>query len=76
MNYLNDPNISYKAKGIMTIILNEGYENADKMLSYSKDGRASYVAGMNELKKHGYVELKQVNNGQGYITWVLNVLKK
>lgn len=75
MNFLTDPKISFKAKGIMATILNEGYVNGETMLSRSKDGRRSYDGGISELKEQGYIELKQVND-DGRIKWVLNILKK
>lgn len=76
MSYLLDPNISLKAKGIMATILNDGYESREKMLEKSTDGKASYQAGINELKKHGYIELVQTRDEKGFIEWKMNVLKK
>lgn len=76
MNYLLDPKLSYKAKGIMTTFLEVGYESREQMLGLTIEGKASYQAGLNELKDNGYVELRKTRSKEGYIDWELVILKK
>lgn len=52
---LNDPRLSFKAKGLYGYIQSkpDGWEfSADKILTQTKDGRDGINAGLNELEKY------------------------
>lgn len=56
--FLNDENLSWKAKGILVYILNAKDDRVgvrDKMIEHAKDGVRSTYAGINELLDNGYL---------------------
>lgn len=76
---LYDERLSWKAKAIHVFMLSKPdnwtfyYE---EMMQWAKDGKDSFVSGMNELKKFGYVkkERRRVDGGKfDYITVVYEV---
>lgn len=69
---LNDERLSWKAKGIMAYMLSmpdDWVFYMDELTSHSTDGKASFRAGFNELKKCGYIERKPVREGQRIKEW-------
>lgn len=69
---LNDTRLSWKAKGIMAYMLSmpdDWIFYFDELVKHSTDGKASFRAGFNELKKCGYVERRPVREGQRIKEW-------
>lgn len=69
---LNDKRLSWKAKGIMAYMLSmpdDWVFYMDELMTHSTDGKASFRAGFNELKKCGYIERKPIREGQKIKEW-------
>jgi len=69
---LNDNRLSWKAKGIMAYMLSmpdDWVFYMDELMTHSTDGKASFRAGFNELKKCGYIERKPIREGQRIKEW-------
>lgn len=65
VSYLRDPNISAKAKGLLTYLraMPESINPTLKLLtSEFKDGKASIRGGLKELEDHGYIEIEKESN--------------
>ena len=58
-NYLEDPQISWKAKGIMEALypLPEHQRIITTLVKASKDGESSVRSGIDELIKYGYISI-------------------
>ena len=68
--YLYDHELSFKAKGIMTILLSEEHNLKCKsvisfLLKNSKDGKDSLQNGIKELESKGYIKRKSDRNADG-----------
>ncbi|MGR6896970.1 DnaD domain-containing protein [Rummeliibacillus sp. BSL5] len=69
---LNDKRLSWKAKGIIAYMLSmpdDWVFYFDELVKHSTDGKASFRAGLNELKECGYVERRPVRQGQRIKEW-------
>lgn len=70
---LYDERLSWKAKAIHVFMLSKPdnwtfyYE---EMMQWAKDGKDSFISGMNELKKYGYVKKEQRRGSNGKFDWV------
>lgn len=65
---LNDPNLSWKAKGILCKLLSNKSDWAvykSQLQQFSTDGRDSTTAGFNELVKRGYIVAVRRHNSKG-----------
>lgn len=68
--FLNDDNLSWKAKGILTWLLSrqDGWKPLlVDMQQRSKDGRDSTAAGINELVEHGYIVRHKIRDDKGLL---------
>ncbi|GLC88671.1 DnaD domain protein [Lysinibacillus piscis] len=64
---LNDNRLSWRAKGIMAYMLSmpdDWVFYQDELITHSCDGKTAFDGGFKELKKHGYVERRQVKDEQ------------
>ena len=67
MNYLLNNNLSLKAKGTLSLLL--ALKESDIKITYESiqhfatDGKDSVHSALQELKKHGYVNIKKVSTG-------------
>lgn len=64
---LNDKRLSWKAKGILAYMLSmpdDWVFYLDELMTHAPDGKASFRAGFNELKKYGYVERRPIKDGK------------
>jgi hypothetical protein len=70
--FLEDNNLSYKAKGILAYLLSKP-DNwrviVGDLVSCSTDGKASVYAGLKELKEHGYYEKVPIRKGNRIVKW-------
>jgi len=69
--FLEDPNLFYKAKGILAYLLTkpDGWiARVTDMMKRGKDGRDAIYNGLRELQEHGYYHKCQVRDGKGRIT--------
>lgn len=65
---LNDPNLSFKAKGLHAYLLSKPDDwniHIEQLAKVSKEGIEAVKSGLIELKKNGYVELRSIRNEQG-----------
>jgi hypothetical protein len=72
-SFLRDNNISFKAKGLFCYMfsMSEDWNFTIKSIAtQQKDGEASIISAMNELKQYGYITYTKHNNGSG--TYFLN----
>lgn len=63
----NDPNLSFKSKGLWLYLWSkpEGWNFcASRIAKTSKDGRDSVLSGMQELEDKGYIERKKLHTGK------------
>lgn len=68
--HIFDPNLTNKAKGLMTILLalpNTWNFNVNGFTKLSKDGRDSIMGQLSELEKAGYLSKKKIRNEKGQI---------
>ena len=66
--HLGDKNLSLKAVGLLSKILSlpDDWDFSHKgLIAICKDGKDSVISALNELKKSGYLEIKQVNGNGG-----------
>lgn len=68
---IQDPNLSWKAKGILVYLLSlpddwQIYET--ELEKHATDGLSSLKSGMKELINRGYVERNQFRNSKGHFT--------
>jgi len=69
-NCLQDPNLSWKAKGILVYLLSLPDDFViyyDEVITHSADGKSSFRAGIQELIDHGYVIRKRLRNSKGQV---------
>lgn len=73
---INNPKLSFKAKGILTYLLSrpDGWEvNVPDLVNHGTDGPAAIRAGLKELRDCGHIRYNQEREG-GYIRrWVIEV---
>lgn len=68
MNYIEDQNLSFKAKGILSYALSEetpNIFNKKELIESSIDGRDSVTNGLNELIEKGYAKSEESRNLKG-----------
>jgi hypothetical protein len=61
--FIRDPNLSWKAKGIMLYLLSRPDDwvfHEQEVIRHACDGRDSFRAGVRELQKHLYIRKHQV----------------
>lgn len=77
--FLEDKELSWKAKGIMTFMLSKP-DNwtfyLKELIKHSTDGEASFRSGFNELKKRGYVQRVKHRQEDGTFKWETVVYEK
>ena len=69
--FLEDPNLSYKAKGILAYLLTkpDGWiVRVTDLMKHGKDGREAIYNGLKELQAHGYYQKSQVRDERGRIS--------
>jgi len=67
--WIRDPNISYKAKGLLTYLLSHeiGYTiTIGQIIRESGDGKQSVRSALEELIKAGYLETQRTTDERGY----------
>jgi hypothetical protein len=67
--WVRDPNLSYKAKGLLTYLLSHevGYTiTIGQIIRESGDGKQSVRSALEELIKAGYLETKRTTDARGY----------
>lgn len=67
--HLQDKNLSYKAKGLLSFMLSlpEDWDYSMKgLVSVSKENLKAIRSILNELKEHGYVEVHKTRGEKGY----------
>ena len=72
-NFLRDKNISFKAKGLFAYMYSMSKNwnfTISSIAKQQKDGQASIISAMDELKKFGYMEYIKNKDGTG--TYILN----
>jgi len=65
---INNPNLSYKAKGILIYLISkpDGWEvKLEDIAKHSKDGLDAVRSGVNELVKAGYIIRRRIRNKDG-----------
>lgn len=70
-HHLRNKNLSYKAKGLQSVMesLPEDWDYTIKGLAkLGKDGRDSVIAGLKELEQEGYLERRRLRNEKGQVT--------
>jgi hypothetical protein len=67
--WVRDPNITYKAKGLLTYLLSHevGYTiTIGQIIRESGDGKQAVRSALEELIKAGYLETKRTTDARGY----------
>lgn len=67
---LQDPNLSFKAKGVLAYLLSkpEGWRaNYQDIVNHGRDGTESVRSGMAELAKAGYAKLNRIRGEKGQL---------
>ena len=78
---VKNPNLSWKAKGILLYITNrpDGWElNYTDFINRSTDGKSSVQSGLKELQEEGYLEIHRNRGKKGKYThteWVISLNK-
>ena len=70
--YLNDPNISFKAKGILTYLLSlpgDWVIYFEEVITHAKDGIKSFRSGIDELINEGYIYRYPIRENGVIIRW-------
>lgn len=76
---ITDPRISLKAKGIMSLMLSlppDWEFNVRGLSTFCTDGRDSVASSLNELKKFGYLTVKQSRDGKGRVAHSVYVINQ
>ncbi len=66
--YIQNPNLSAKAKGIMTYLLSlpdDWQIHINELVKHFKDGRSSIASGLKELEQEGYLTKNQKRDEKG-----------
>ena len=74
--YLQNKNLSFKAKGIMTYILSlpdDWVIYIDQLIATSKGGESSFRSGLDELIKAGYIKRYPIIEKGQIVTWQTEV---
>ena len=69
--FLNDPRLSFKAKGILAYLLSKPDHwktRAGDLANHATNGKGSIYSGLNELKKYGYATYKKEIGEDGQYT--------
>lgn len=77
--YLNDKNLSFKAKGILTYFLSlpgDWVIYFDEVITHSKDGIKSFRSGIDELIKEGYIRRYPVRENGAIIRWETEIYER
>lgn len=67
---LNDPNLSFKAKGIFAYLMSKPDDwkcQINDLRNNSSDGRDSIYSGLKELREHGYIIKRPIKNEKNII---------
>jgi hypothetical protein len=76
-NMLSDPNISYKAKGILCHLLSHDQDRftitSETLIRHSSDGGRAIKSGLDELKKNGYLQITREAGDKGRWKYILNM---
>jgi len=70
---INDPSLSWKAKGLYVHLLTRPKEwlfSTEELVSSGKDGRTSTRSGIKELEKAGYIRLDRQRSENGQVTGI------
>src|SRR5699024_8963784 len=70
--FLNNPKLSWKAKGILAFMLSKPDDwtfYIDELIKHSTDGERSFRSGFKELTDNGYVKRKPIRKGQRIERW-------
>lgn len=70
-SHLRNKNLSYKAKGLQSVMVSlpEDWDyTINGLAKLSKDGRDSVIAGLKELEEAGYLERRRLRNEKGQVT--------
>ncbi|MDU4325581.1 MAG: DnaA N-terminal domain-containing protein [Clostridium celatum] len=68
---INNPNLSFKAKGIFTYLMGKPDNwtcQVTDIIKHGKDGKASVYSALKELREHGYMIKQPIRNEKGVIT--------
>ena len=69
---INNPNLSFKAKGIFTYLMGKPDNwtcQVTDIIKHGKDGKASVYSALKELREHGYMIKQPIRNEKGVITY-------
>lgn len=71
--FLSDPKLSWRAKGMLTYLLSKPDNwqvNPNDLIKKSKDGRDAVYACLNELIEVGYIERNKIRNEKGHFSHI------
>ena len=77
--YLNDSNLSFKAKGILTYFLSlpgDWVIYFDEVITHASDGIKSFRSGVDELIKEGYIKRYPIRENGVIVRWETEVFEK
>ncbi len=77
--YLNDKNLSFKAKGILTYFLSlpgDWVIYFDEIITHSKDGIKSFRSGIDELIKEGYIRRYPIRENGSIVRWETEIYER
>ena len=77
--YLNDKNLSFKAKGILTYFLSlpgDWVIYFEEIITHSTDGIRSFRSGVDELIKEGYIRRYPVRENGVIVRWETEIFEK
>lgn len=75
-NFLNDKNLSLKAKGLLAYMLSlpdDWTFYLEELEKHSTDGMSSLRSGFKELQENGYVTRSRKRQGDGTFSWITTV---
>lgn len=77
--FFENPELSFKAKGILGYLLTkpDGWEvRLEDLIKRSKDGRDAVKTGLKELQEHGYFHRRQTRNAQGRLSHCESIISE
>lgn len=77
--YLNDPNLSFKAKGILTYFLSlpgDWVIYYEEVIKHAKDGIKSFRSGIDELINEGYIYRYPIRENGVIIRWETEIYEE